>query len=292
MTNKNVDIEKSRLGKDATIQLLGWLLEYAYHHHRPKLLVAVTETLPEIQEIFQHPDKHLLHLHSFLETFKKYGPLPELFSSSFMLLLNKALVDFVQVHPAIFYSVPRNDIIKLICALRWLLIASTVHDKKFTTSDVKNLLNQFCPVLTETSNEWKTIQNVLSIDQVLKEDNFDPKKTRSSLNLSFSKTRSYWEKRIESTERLASERENDCSRTVLKVFETVKETLWKIGTCISSLLPKTVLEQIQGGLMPSLPDLKYLKCTLKNQDLSDQYLLLMLGGISIDFPEEAMLSIN
>jgi len=282
MTNKNVDIGKPRLGKDSTIQLLGWLLEYAYHHHHPKLLVAVTKTFPAIQEVFQHPDKHLLQLHSFLQTFRKCGPLPELRSSSFMLSLNNALVDFVQVHPVIFCSVPRNDMTKLMSALRWLLIASSVHDKKFTTSDIKNLINQVCPILTETSNEWKTIQNVLAIDQIIDED-FDPKKTRSSLKLSFSRTRSYWEKKIESTEKLASEREKDCSLTLIKVFETVKEILWKIGTYISSLLPKTVLEQIEDGMMPPVQELKYLKYTLENNTLSDQFLLLMLNGISIDF---------
>lgn len=277
MTNKKFEFEHGRLGNDAQFQLVGWLLEFAYHHHRPQVLVAVAESFPEIHELFEHNDKHLLLLHSFLTTFKKCGPLPELTSPSFLYSLNKALMDFIKVHPAIFSSVPRTDLTKLFSALRWLLVASTVHQKQFTTSDIKNLLDQICPDLAETSTEWKVLQTVLSIDEMAE----DGDHVRLALKLSFSRIRSYWEKKIESTEKLATERGKDNSPKLTKVFETVKEILWKIGTYVSNILPKTALEQIKDGMEPTNRDLKYLNQTLKSRTLDDQHLLHMLQEVSI-----------
>jgi len=272
MTNKKFEFEQPRLGRDAKFQLLGWLLEFGYHHHRPQVLVAVSASFPEIHELFSHEDKHLLLLHSFLFTFRKCGPLPELSCPSFLHSLNKALMDFFKVHPAIFSSVPRTDLTKLLSSLRWLLVASTVHDRHFTTSDIKNLLDQLCPNLTETSREWGMIQTVLSIGKM----DEDRDEIRQALKLSFSRIRSYWEKKIESTEKLATERANENSSKLIKVFESVKEILWKIGSYVSSILPKTALEQIKDGMEPSNHELKYLNLTLKSKELNDQILLQLL----------------
>ena len=63
----------------------------------------------------------------------------------------------------------------------------------------------------------------------------DRDEIRQALKLSFSRIRSYWEKKIESTEKLATERANENSSKLIKVFESVKEILWKVGILFSTL---------------------------------------------------------
>jgi len=233
-------------------ELLALLLAHALALPSPLLLEALHRCSPSgtppwslLPPLIRHP----LLLISYTSQVTGSGrPLPDILSYKFLHTLHEAVLGFLRNHPVTVEKIHREDLIKLVAAIRSIVLKAVFLEKKFTAKDFEILLTTYMPQLPVNAKNkvhWEDWLSSLHLPPLPKEGEEAHPNLVTALNTihhSAKRVSFYFRAQLKL---LAKERQSHLERPeahtdwVLSIWHTVSPKLSHLSKVAAFLVPPT-----------------------------------------------------
>jgi len=149
-------------------ELAALLGRHALRCSLPHLLTAVLAHYPHISSYTVSPDSQVFTFLAYMsEVTLIGGPLPDILRHSFLYSLHEGVRTFLTNYPIVVEKIKRTDLIKMMVALRLLVLKAVLLSDKFTAKDMQGLMCAYAPrlpVMPKNRRQWEDWAAVLHLD--------------------------------------------------------------------------------------------------------------------------------
>jgi len=148
-------------------ELAALLGRHALRCSLPHLLTAVLAHYPHISSYTVSPDSQVFTFLAYMaEVTLIGGPLPDILRHSFLYSLHEGVRTFLTNYPIVVEKIKRTELIKMMVALRLLVLKAVLLSDKFTAKDMQGLMSAYAPrlpVMPNNRRQWEDWAAVLHL---------------------------------------------------------------------------------------------------------------------------------